>query len=235
MEPVSLRRKLYAKFVAGVFGVYFDLYHHLKIEGTENVVRRGPLFVLINHISLLEPFALGVSLVRCGIWPGADIMTVAKKELFNSSFSTFFLRSIGMFPIDREATDMTAMRTMLSILRDKKMIAMAPEGTRSPTGQLQAMQPVVAKIAVTRRIPILPVGAFGAEQALPVGAKFPRPVPITLRFGPIFELSEFYDVPMTDELADRASWVMRDHIAALLPEWMRQLPPPSGRVGARKM
>jgi 1-acyl-sn-glycerol-3-phosphate acyltransferase len=235
MEPVSLRRKLYIKFVAGIFNAYFSIYHHWQVEGTEHIVRRGPLFVLINHISLLEPFALGVALVRCGITPGRDIMTVAKKELFESRLSAAFLRSIGMFPIDREATDMAAMRTMLSILRDKKMIAMAPEGTRSPTGQLQALQPVVAKIAITRRIPILPAGAFGAEKALPVGAKFPRPAKITLRFGPVFELSEFYDQPMTDALADRASWVMREHIAELLPEWMRQLPPPSGRVGARKI
>ncbi|MEW5720693.1 MAG: hypothetical protein AB1817_18860, partial [Chloroflexota bacterium] len=71
-------------------------------------------------------------------------------------------------------------------------------------------------------------------KAMPIGAKFPHPAPITVRFGPIFELSEFYNVDLTDELADRASWVMRAHVAELLPEWMRQVPPPSGRIGERR-
>ncbi len=234
MFRVPLRHPIYIRFVAAVFALYFKLYHQLKIEGTENIPRQGPLLILINHISFLEPFALGVGLVSWGVLPGGHVWTVAKKELFSIAPLAWFCRSIGFFPIDRERTDMAAMRTMLTVLKENKMIAMAPEGTRSPTGQLQAFQPVVAKIAIARRIPILPVGAFGAEKAMPVGAKFPRPHSITLRFGPVFELSEFYDIELTDAEADRASWVMRAHVAELLPEWMRVVPPPSQRVGARK-
>jgi len=234
MPSISLRQRIYIQSVAGLFGVYFGIYHRLKIEGIENIPRQGPLFILINHISLLEPFALGVGLVRGGLVPSANVMTVAKQELFRFPPFAWFLKSIGMFPIDRTGTDMAAMRTMLTVLRENKMIALAPEGTRSPTGRLQALQPVVAKIAISRRVPILPVGAFGAEKAMPIGSKLPRPHPIALRFGPVFELTEFYDQPLTDQAVDRASWVLRDHIARLLPEWMRELPPPSQRVGARK-
>lgn len=235
MFRVPLRHQIYIRFVAAVFALYFKLYHRLKIEGAENIPRQGPLFILINHISFLEPFALGVGLVSQGVLPGGHVWTVAKKELFALAPLAWFCRSIGFFPIDRERTDMAAMRTMLTVLKENQMIAMAPEGTRSPTGQLQPFQPVVAKIAIARRIPILPVGAFGAEKAMPVGAKFPRRYPITLRFGPVFELSEFYALEMTDEQADRASWVMRAHVAELLPEWMRAVPPPSQRIGARKL
>ena len=227
-------RRIYLRFVTFCFATYFRIYHHLRIEGAENIPQHGPLFVLINHVSFLEPFALGIGMMSRGILPGVDVYTVAKKELFKAAPIAWFLRSIGMFPIDRERTDLAAMRTMLTYLKESKMIAMAPEGTRSPTGQLQAFQPVVAKIAVSRHIPILPVGASGAERALPVGAKFARPVPITVRFGPVFELSEFYNTNLTDERADQVSWVMRSHVAALLPEWMREPPPPSDRVGARK-
>lgn len=235
MPRASLRRRIYIKFVSSVFAFYFRFYHQLKIEGAEHIPSQGPLFILINHVSYLEPFALGVGLVSCGLVPGENVWTVAKKELFALAPLAWFCHSIGFFPIDRERTDMAAMRTMLTILKENKMIAMAPEGTRSPTGQLQAFQPVVAKIAIARRIPILPVGAFGVEKAMPVGVKFPRRYPVTLRFGPVFELSEFYNVELTDEQADRASWVMRAHIAELLPEWMREVPPPSQRVGARKL
>jgi len=235
MPQPSLRRQIYIRSVAAVFSAYFRIYHRLKIEGVENIPLQGPLFVLINHISFLEPFALGLGLMKQPLLPSVDIFTVAKKELYHFKPIGKFLDSLGFFPIDREKMDMTAMRTMLNVLKQNKMIAMAPEGSRSPTGQLQAFQPVVAKIAISRHIPILPAAAFGVEKAMPVGTKIPKPYPITLRFGPPFELSEFYNVELTDELADKASWVMRAHIAELLPEWMRQVPPPSRRVGARKV
>jgi 1-acyl-sn-glycerol-3-phosphate acyltransferase len=235
MSNVSLRRRIYTGIVKDLFGVYYKLYHRLRVEGAEHIRAQGPMFIIINHISALEPFALGVALADRGVFPGIHFWTVSKKELFQFPPFAAFISSLGMFPIDRERFDMAAMRTLLNILRENKIVAMAPEGTRSPTGKLQAFQPVVAKIAITRRVPILPVGAIGSERAMPLGAKFPRPHPITIRFGPIFELSEFYGVPLTDEVADRASWVMRAHVAALLPEWMRELPPPSGRIGERKI
>jgi 1-acyl-sn-glycerol-3-phosphate acyltransferase len=235
MSDISLLRRTYIAIVKSIFGAYYKLYHRLRVEGAEHIRAQGPLFIVINHISALEPFALGVALVEHGVLPGVHFWTVSKKELFQFAPFAAFCSSIGMFPIDRERFDMAAMRTLLNLLRENKIIAIAPEGTRSPTGKLQAFQPVVAKIAITRRVPILPAGAIGSEQAMPMGAKLPRPRPITIRFGPIFELSEFYDVELTDELSDRASWVMRAHVAALLPEWMREVPPPSGRIGERKI
>ncbi len=234
MPDISLRRRIYIELVRNLFGAYYKLYHHLRVEGAEHIRAQGPLFIVINHISALEPFALGVSLLDRGVLPGVHFWTVSKKELFRFPPFAAFCSSVGMFPIDRERFDMVAMKTLLNVLRENKIIAIAPEGTRSPTGRLQAFQPVVAKIAITRRVPILPAAAIGSEQAMPVGAKFPRPKPITIRFGPIFELSEFYNVELTDEVADRASWVMRAHVAELLPEWMRDVPPPSGRIGERK-
>jgi len=235
MPDISLRRRIYIEIVKDLFGAYYKLYHRLRVEGAEHIRAQGPLFIVINHISVLEPFALGIALADHGVLPGIHYWTVSKKELFQFAPLAAFLSSLGMFPIDRERFDMVAMRTLLNVLRDGKIIAIAPEGTRSPTGRLQAFQPVVAKIAITRRVPILPAAAIGSEKAMPIGAKFPHPQPITIRFGPIFELSEFYAAALNDELADRASWVMRAHVAELLPAWMREVPPPSGRIGERKM
>lgn len=235
MPDISLRHRVYIQTIKIILGAYYKHYHHLRVEGVDHVRAEGPLFIIMNHISALEPFALGVALADRGVIPGVHFWTVSKKELFQFPPFAAFISNMGMFPIDRERFDMAAMRTLLNLLRENKIIAIAPEGTRSPTGKLQAFQPVVAKIAIRRRVPILPAGAIGSEQAMPIGAKLPRPRPITIRFGPIFELSEFYNVKLTDELADRASWVMRAHVAALLPEWMREAPPPSGRIGERKI
>ncbi len=227
--------RAYVRVVAACLAAYFGIYHRLTVEGEENIPRCGPLLFLINHVSLLEPFAAGSILMNRGIWPREHFYAVGKKELFAFPPAAWFLRSLGLFPIDRERADMAAMRNMLTMLRENKIVGIAPEGTRSPTGKLQAFQPVVAKIAISRRVPILPVGVIGAEKAMPVGSPFPRPFRITVRFGHVFELSEFYDRELPEALAEQASWMIREHVAALLPEWMRELPPPVERVGARRL
>ena len=235
MSRVPLRHRIYIAFISGLLWLYYRLYHRMDVEHIEYLPKQGPLLVILNHVSVLEVLALGAMIARQGITPGVNLRAVAKQELFGNAVLAWFARGVGMFPIDRERSDMSAMRIMVNTLDEGKVLVIAPEGTRSPTGRLQAFQPVIAKIAITRRLKILPVGAIGAERALPVGAKFPHPVKMALRFGPVFELSEFYDKPITAAEMDRASWVMRDHVARLLPEWMRELPPNSGRIGARKL
>lgn len=226
MTRPSTGRRAYLWFVTRVLKFYFAAYHHLRVEGAEHIPPAGPVILILNHVSYLEPFAVGATVFDHGFVPGANTWIVAKVELFKNPLVGGFLSSVGMFPIDRAHFDRAAMRKFLEVLKAGDMIGMAPEGTRSPTGQLQEFQPVVAKIAISRRVPLLPVGAIGAHEALPVGTRVARPVQITLRFGPVFELSEFYGRALDEADQVRAASVMRQHIADLLPEWMRVPPPP---------
>jgi 1-acyl-sn-glycerol-3-phosphate acyltransferase len=222
----SPAHRLWTGFIGALLDAYFTLYHRWRIEGLEHVPAHGPALLIVNHVSTLEPVAVFPLSRRLGFVPGETIFMVGKRELFENPWLARLCRSLGMFPLDRERTDPAAMRAILAIIKAGHMIAIAPEGTRSVTGRLQAFQPVLAKLAIARRLPILPVGVIGAEKAMPVGAKFPKPLPIVMRAGPLFELSEFYDRSLSDADIVRAAAVMRAHVAELLPEWMRELPPP---------
>ena len=216
--------------------IYLTLYHHLRFDGLEHIPRQGPLLIAPNHLSFLDPFAVGVALIDQGLAPGIDFGVAGKEEVFRNPLLARIGRGMGMFPIRRERLDMAAMRTMLQILNEGKMLGLAPEGTRSPTGHLQLFQPVVAKLVISHRAPIVPVGVVGSEKALPIGTWFPHPVPIAVRFGPVFELAEYYGRDLTPEILDCAAGEMRRHVAALLPEWMREPPPATvpHRFGARQ-
>ena len=209
-----------------VFGWYFPM----RIFGVENIPTVGPLLVISNHLSVMDIPTVGALIVRHGWHPGVNMFTIAKQELFQKRFVGWAAAQMGMFPIYRNQVDLNAMRTMLTILRRGYLLGIAPEGTRSPTGHLQLFQPGVAKMAIQKRVPLLPIGIAGVEKVMPIGARFPRRTPITLRIGRPFELSDYYGQDLTPETMERAAWEMRSRVAELLPEWMRELPPEDAQV-----
>lgn len=212
--------------VCGLLGsILFGVFFRWQVEGLENIPAKGPLLLTLNHLSVVDVLATGTALINQGWQPGVNMFTVAKQELLAKPLIPRFMAILGMFPIYRNQVDLNAMRTMLTILRRGALLGIAPEGARSPTGHLQLFQPGVAKLAIQRHIPIIPVGLIGMERVLPIGARLPRFIPITIRFGRVFELAEYYQQELTQEVLERAAWDMRQHVAELLPEWMRELPP----------
>jgi 1-acyl-sn-glycerol-3-phosphate acyltransferase len=215
----------FIKYGARFFNWLFSTLFHWKVVGLENVPRTGPLLVTINHLSIVDVPSLGCALVSVGWQPGVTMFTISKQELFEKPLLPKLMAQLGMFPVYRNQIDLNAMRTMLTILKRGALLGVAPEGTRSPTGHLQLFQPGVAKLAIQKKIPILPVGLVGMEKVMPIGSKLPHLVPIEIHFGPVYELSDYYGKELSAEDLEHAAWDMRAHVAELLPEWMRELPP----------
>src|SRR5579884_3785252 len=82
---------------------------HLRIEHLERVPMQGPLLVVCNHISNLDPFLFG------GFMPGT-MYCMAKRELFSLPPLAWLLAGCNCFPVDRGAPDRRALRTSLDIL-----------------------------------------------------------------------------------------------------------------------
>ena len=228
MSPEALDTPGHRRFVntgAAIFNWVFRTFFRLKVIGLEHVPATGPLILTINHLSVMDVPTLGATLIKRGWQPGVNMFTISKQELFEKPILPRLMALLGMFPVYRNQVDLNAMRTILSIFKRGALLGIAPEGARSTTGNLQLFQPGVAKIAIQKKIPILPVGLVGMEQVLPIGAKLPHFVPIEIHFGPMYELAEYYNQELTPQVLERAAWDMRAHVADLLPEWMRELPP----------
>ncbi|MCP4458670.1 MAG: 1-acyl-sn-glycerol-3-phosphate acyltransferase, partial [Cytophagales bacterium] len=70
------------------------------------------------------------------------------------------------------------------------------QGTRSPNGNLMKFKPGIGMLSFELDVPVLPVFIKGAFEALPKGARFPRPKSIEIHFGnPIYpcKYQEFKD------------------------------------------
>jgi 1-acyl-sn-glycerol-3-phosphate acyltransferase len=193
----------------------------LRVEGDLSAIpREGPLIIASNHASNLDPVVLGSWLV-----PAVDrrIHWLGKKELFDWPVVGWLARNGGVHPVDRSGSDVEAFRLAKRILDEGHILLVFPEGTRSPTGELQEARDGVALLALRTGAPILPIGIAGSDRVWPRGRKLPKPGGrVVMRIGSPLRLDEAIP-PGTDRRAAKAlaTTLLMGRIAALLPPAQR--------------
>ena len=208
--PQPEHQHLIRRLIRFAIRPYLRWYHHLELQGAENIIPRGPLLVVLNHASLLDVPAL----MLLDPWP--NTVTVVKASMFRVPIAGWVLHQWGAIPVEREGRDTGSVRTMLTTLRSGGVIAVAAEGRRTRSGHLEPINPVLARMALRAGVPVLPVGISGSFRALPPGAILPRPKKIVVRVGRAFRFDRGTDA------ATAASRIQQE-IAALLPPEMQPL------------
>lgn len=190
-----------------VLRILLKAYFRLECVGRERVreVLRldRPVIAVMNHASNLDPPVVGA----CA---GAEFVSrfrvPGKRELFDNRIFGWLMRALGMFPVDRDILDLAVVRTMFRVLRAGWGIGIAPEGTRSPTAEVQPFKSGFVKLALKTDALIFPVGIQGAHAALPKGAIIPRPKKVTVRFGELIDLKRYIagqpETPSDEDLAE---------------------------------
>jgi len=195
-------------YVARIIVRILFLFTRCQVRGKENVPGKGALLIAANHLGLADPPLVGVSL-------GRRVAFMAKQELFRSRFSSYFMCSVGAFPVHRGKLDRKAMRQANQLLAQGQALVMFPEGRRSKNARLQPAFYGSALIAFHNSVPILPVGITGTEKIKGVTWILRRPQ-IVVNIGPPFHLPSASSKLTRVELA-RLTEVMMEHIAELLP------------------
>jgi 1-acyl-sn-glycerol-3-phosphate acyltransferase len=183
----------------------------LDLGGLEKVPRTGPLLVIINHNSFVDP------LVPC-VFVRQDVFPMAKVEALNHWLG-WTLKWYGAFPIRRGTGDVKSLKTALRVLRAGHALLMAPEGTRNPDGVLQDAHEGAALIAARSGAPILPIGMRGAAPYLKNLKRLKRTT-VTMRVGHPLVLRPQDHNPTREELKEMTDEMMYA-LAALLPPAMR--------------
>ena len=86
-----------------------------------------------------------------------QISWMGKKELFQNKLLAFLLSKLNVFPIDREGSDLAAMKKALRLLKEEKVLGLFPEGTRVEKFDPNNAKSGVALISYKSKSPILPV------------------------------------------------------------------------------
>jgi 1-acyl-sn-glycerol-3-phosphate acyltransferase len=152
------------------------LLFRLEGRGMEHVPLTGPVLLVANHSSFLDPPLVG------GVAP-RPLSFMAKAELFKVPGLGALIRRLNARPVRREGSDAGALRTALRILQDGGALLMFPEGTRGPEGSLRPPMPGAAMLAVLSGAAVVPVYVRGSGRAWPRGQTLPRPAKVVVRFG----------------------------------------------------
>ena len=154
----------------------FKIFFAMKIEGKENIPRRGGAILASNHLSYLDPIVLGIFVPR-------RVNFMAKEELFENFFFRWMIVKLGAFPTKRNRIDRTTYRTVLKLLQKREVVVLFPEGTRNTDGTIGQLRPGTARIALKADVPIIPIIIWGTEKILPRGKKLIRLAKIRARAG----------------------------------------------------
>lgn len=149
----------------------------MDVQGAENVPTSGG-FVLAPgaHRSIIDTGVIGGTTHRMLRYMGAE-------SYFAVPGLGWFLRSVGGFPVERDATDRAALRLAQSLLEAGEPLVVFPEGTRFSGPVVEPLKEGAAFLACRANVPIVPVGIGGAERAWPKGGRFIRPTKMSLVVG----------------------------------------------------
>ena len=148
---------------------------------------------------------------------------MGKDAMWKYGWSAWFFTSLGGFPVHRGTADREALKKCVAVLEGGEPLVLFPEGTRQTGPVVDEVFDGAAYVALRTGAPIVPVGIGGSEKAMPKGAKFLRPVRVTMVVG-----EPLHPSPTDDPAAVTAQ--LRARMAALLEQAQRDYPvaAPSG-------
>lgn len=153
----------------------------IHVTGRENVPETGPVLLIANHQSILDPIFVQAVLRR-------PIYAMAKSTQFTVPVVGWMLRRVCAFPVRRYRVDPQAVRIALRRLEEGSGVAIYIEGERSWNARLQEPRIGTARLALRAGVPIVPVAITGTYEIWPRWDQKLRLGPAHITFRPAIRL-----------------------------------------------
>lgn len=161
------------------------------VKGLENVPKTGPLIVVCNHLSFVDSIFLPLVIDR-------QMAFLAKSDYFTGKgikgwAVRLFMTSAGQLPIDRSGgkASEASLNAGLEVLAEGKVLAIYPEGTRSPDGRMYRGRTGVARMILEAQVPVIPAAVIDTEKVMPLGSNIPKVHRVGVVIGEPLDFSRF--------------------------------------------
>jgi 1-acyl-sn-glycerol-3-phosphate acyltransferase len=163
--PFDKQRKLLHRqcfwWSSGIIGL--NPYWKLKVSGLENADPKRTYVIVANHQSLADIVVLYQIRLQ--------FKWVAKESLFRVPFLGWCLGLCKHISLKRgeKASIRDVYRDAIHYIRSGMSVLFFPEGTRSETEEMNPFQNGAFKLAISEKVPILPIAINGSRNAIPKG------------------------------------------------------------------
>jgi 1-acyl-sn-glycerol-3-phosphate acyltransferase len=185
----------------------------MEVSGYENVSEiEGGAMAVSNHLGRLDVALMYYYVDR------KDVLVLVAEKYQKYAFVRWFVKALGAVFVDRFNADMNITRIALKHLKEGKVLALAPEGTRSPTGALIEAKPGASYLAARTGVWVVPIGIHGSEdKAVMQALRHFRRARIHAKVGKPFKFPPL-QVENREVVLHAYTDEMMCQIAALLPE-----------------
>lgn len=188
---------IYSTFIRVVTRV---LCPRFRVSGRANVPNRKAVIFACNHLSDFDPPLIGAA----SRYP---LCYMAKRDLWAIGWLGKLLTFMGCIPVDPGSPDRAALKACRAMLAAGEPVVIFPEGKISATSEMLPLLPGTVSLALGAKVPVVPIGIWGVQYALPYGQLLPRPTlsSVRLHFGPPIYFDDLYELQGRDarEVATR--------------------------------
>ncbi len=141
------RHKVVTKIIQIILTPYCKWKYGLQIEPFKEQGDR-PYLIIMNHQTGFDQFFVGL----CFKGP---VYYIASEDIFSMGWvSKLITWLVAPIPIKKQVTDLQAVMTCARVAKEGGTIALAPEGNRTFSGKLLYMNPAIAKLVRTIKLPL---------------------------------------------------------------------------------
>jgi len=181
-----------------------------KVTGRDKIPNAGGCILAMNHESYLDPPLAGMCCRR-------PIYFLARKTLLEWPILGPIFPKLNVIPVDQDRADMSALKTIIKLVKAGECTIVFPEGSRTLDGNLLPAQPGLGLIIAKTLAPVVPMRIFGAHQAMPRGGKGIRLHPIRIVVDDPVHFTEADLEGHGRDLYQRLSERVMSRIAAIQP------------------
>lgn len=209
-------------------------FNRLKVQGLENLPKKGGYILAVNHQSWLDPQVLTVSIPR-------KVHFLMKSELTEWPLLRHFIDLFNVIVV-RPNGDEHALSEAAQLLKKGEIVCSFLEGnipgknevSRSAinpqTGLLEGKTGMV-RLALKAEVPIIPIGISGSGRAFPPEAyprmeitPIPRPFPIQVKIGKAISLRQHWHRNLNREQLRIETRKIMKHISDLINHSQNYIP-----------